>query len=116
MKSLSSAESSIGSLSDLVSALAVVGVELALVATAALALFLIATWVIRRIASLGVASDHSTRTLQSRARYLLLAATLMIAVAVLGYNGWLVFRHANVKDHTLMLLRAIGPGFWTGLA
>src|SRR5262249_21409901 len=39
-----------------------------------------------------------------------------IAIGIVGYNGWLVFRRIDVRDHTLALLRALGAGFWIAAA
>jgi small conductance mechanosensitive channel len=116
MNRLSFAASSIGHIPHIASTLAVGSVELAFVGTLLAALYAIATLLIRRVAVLGGDADDSTRVLRSKTRHLFVAATVVIALGIVLYDGWLVSRGVDVKDHTVALLAAIGAGFWIGLA
>jgi small-conductance mechanosensitive channel len=98
------------------SALVVVSIELAaaaLVCIAAYALALIALRAIPvRISRLSGWRD----TVRIKTRKILLASCLLLCVAVLGYNGWLVARGVSVPEQTAALARSITANTWKELA
>jgi moderate conductance mechanosensitive channel len=98
------------------SALVIVSIELAaaaLICIAAYALVLIALRaVLVRISRLSDWRD----TMRIKARKILLALCLLLCVAVLGYNGWLVARGVSVPEHTAALARSITADTWKDFA
>jgi moderate conductance mechanosensitive channel len=98
------------------SALAVVSVELAAAALLCTASYVLALLALRAIpARIGRASDWRGAA-RIKARKILLALCLLLCVAVLGYNGWLVVRGVSVAGHTAALARSITAETWKELA
>jgi hypothetical protein len=72
--------------------------------------------VIGRVAALRHHPEDSARALQARSRVIVVMAGVALAILVVGYNGWLVFRGIDGRSHTLGLLGGIGAGVWIDLA
>jgi hypothetical protein len=72
----------------------VIGLELALVLVAAWALYAVATRALRRAGRTGSFAE-TTRALQLRVRNGLIATSLLLALLILGYNGWLLAPRAS---------------------
>jgi moderate conductance mechanosensitive channel len=93
----------------------VIGLELALVLVAAWALYAVATRALRRAGRTGSFAE-TTRALQLRVRNGLIATSLLLALLILGYNGWLLSRGIDVAAHTAVLATSISSEMWIRFA
>lgn len=95
---------------DLPATLTVVGIELGVVAAVGLVLYLVWTRAMRWFQR--GAYDRAPRR---RPRALLIGASSLAALAILGYNGWLIARGIHVPTHTAATLAAIGADMGAAL-
>ncbi len=97
---------------DLLSTFATVGIELGLVAALTVSLYALVTWLTRRMSAFRGETEDSSRAFRRRLRSVLIMAALAMTFAVVGYNGWLVFRGEDVTDRTRALLGALSVQIW----
>lgn len=110
---------SFATLQGILSTSAVVGLELGLIALAALALYAGARHMLRRATTSRAESFADvSRALQRKVRNVLLAISILLSLVVLGYNGWLVSRGVDVPAHTAAFARSMSVDMWVrfGLA
>ena len=73
-------------------------------------------WAIGRLSTLRRGSTpESIRALRKRVRTSWLHS-ILLAIGILAYNGWLVARRVNVPSHTIALLSSVSTDMWIGLA
>jgi small conductance mechanosensitive channel len=102
---------------DLVSAFAVVGVELGLLAGAAGVVHLCVALVLSRLAAFSRgAAAGSLRAVRVRVHRALLLLAGVLALGILGYNGWLLARGVDVTAQTFSLLGVLTVEVWMRLA
>ena len=104
-------------LQGVLSTLVAASIELALVLGAAIAVYAIVDRVLERAAAArtGTLAD-SSRRLKTRVRNVLIVTCLLLAVAILAYNGWLIAHGTDAWRHSRDLLAAIGNDVWIRLA
>jgi small-conductance mechanosensitive channel len=104
-------------LQDLVSGLAVAGLELAIVVTVASLLYALVARGLERAAEVrGGGLAASSRRLVRRARHALIVACVLLGIAVLAFNVSLVARGLDAWTYTLSLLQAVGAHTWSRAA
>jgi moderate conductance mechanosensitive channel len=102
---------------NLVWIVATVAIELGLLAVVAGASHLVARWLIGRLAPLYRGSTPESRyALRVRARAVIVGLSILAAIGILVYNGWLIARGVDLPGHTIAQLGAISAEMWTGLA
>jgi small-conductance mechanosensitive channel len=102
---------------DQVATLAVIGAELGLLVALAGGAYLIARWLLGRLASFKVVrSPEAIPALRRKVRAGLLALSALLAAAIVAYNGWLIARGADVPRETVAILDAVTIQLWTGMA
>jgi hypothetical protein len=107
---------SLSNFRDFLGLLAVAGVELGLVAAVAAASYGLATWVIGRTVKFRrEPAGDSIHAVRVRVRRLLMVVSLLLAIGIPGYNGWLVVRGIDVPSHTIALVGAISLDTWLNL-
>jgi moderate conductance mechanosensitive channel len=106
---------SLSNLARILSALTVIAVELIVVAVGCAALYAVAVVLLRTL-RLPAIRPEWRGIARLKARRILFATSLALAVGVLGANGYLLVRGADVPRHTADLLRSITADFWIALA
>jgi small-conductance mechanosensitive channel len=102
---------------DQAATLAVIGAELGVLVALAGGAYLVARWLLQRLASVkrGVSPD-AIRVLRVKVRTVLLALSALLATAIVAYNAWLIARGADVPRETMALFGAMSTAIWMGLA
>ena len=102
----------LSNLARILSALAVIAIEIAAVALVCGVLYGLFSVILRTVP--GLATKQEWRgVVRLKARYLMLALALAMAVGVLSVNGYWFVRGVDVQRHTLDLARSFGAGTWT---
>lgn len=102
---------------DQAATLAVIAAELGVLVALAGGAYLVARWVLGRLASLKLApSPEAIRALRLKVRAGLMVLSGLLAVAIVAYNGWLIARGGDVPRETSVLLSAVSPEIWIGIA
>ncbi|MEM9541632.1 MAG: mechanosensitive ion channel family protein [Cyanobacteria bacterium P01_E01_bin.42] len=83
--------------------------------------FFLADWLFGRlyrqifkIPALSKAKDSAT-TIRRNVRNFLYLLSFLLSLAIIGANGFLIYRGENVRDYSLDLIRKIPREFWTNL-
>jgi small conductance mechanosensitive channel len=95
--------------------LAVIAIELVAVAIVCFGLYALLA-VLLRVARIPVVGPEWRRIAKLRARTILLSSLLAMAVAVVGFNAYLILRGVDVPTHTVNLLRSITASTWIALS
>jgi moderate conductance mechanosensitive channel len=100
----------------LLRALVVVAVELGTTAFILGAAYVAVIRIQQRAAAMRAwSSPDQGRKPRARARNILLVAFIMLAVGIVGYNGWLVAGGIDVPQHTADVLRLLTVEMWRAL-
>ena len=84
-------------------------------------LFILAATIVRfilvRIGSVSALQKYlgQSKRIQNKIRVILIFLCILSCTAVLGYNGFLLYKQIDVYQHTLSLLAKIPAGFWSHL-
>jgi small conductance mechanosensitive channel len=99
-------------------ALFLLGSELAVILVATVLLGISVRLALKRLGTLPKLADHPERiaAVQRRIRVVLILAWLALSAAVLGVNGYLVYRQTDPYVQTVEWINAIPPDFWFQLA
>lgn len=94
--------------------LVVIGVELAIVVVAFLAVGLVLRVVLGRLESFPALQKfrERIRNLRHLSRTLLIIIGLLLLVVIAAFNGYLIFRRVDVYTYTQGWIDRIPPGFW----
>jgi hypothetical protein len=103
-------------LQGVLSTLVAASVELALVLSAAIIVYAIVGRALGRVEGRSSALADSSRQVKSRVRNALIVTCVLLAAAILAYNGWLVAHGIDAWTQTLGLLAAIGSDIWIRVA
>ena len=96
-------------------AIVVVGLELAAVLLVCAALYLAARLIITSVVGAREERAAWRHAAIVKARNLALVTAVTLVTIVLSYNGLLIARGVDVREHTLGLARAMTPAFWSAL-
>jgi moderate conductance mechanosensitive channel len=101
----------------IVSALLVVGVELAAIALVVGTLYFLTTRLLLRLGSRRESASSEWRSVaKAKARTILLVAAFLLAAAVLAFNGWLLARGIDARTHSVARFGSITAERWTAIA
>ncbi len=87
----------------------------------AVLIFVLAGVIVRllygRLTSISFLQKYLDRSevIRKRITWLLVILCILSCIAILGYNGWLLYRRIDVYQHTVSMLDKIPPGFWQQL-
>ncbi len=87
-------------------------------AALAVLLFVLAGIIVRllfgRLSSIPFLQKYqgSSESIRKKIKWLLVILCILSCTAILGYNGWLLYKRIDVYQHTVSMLDKIPPGFW----
>lgn len=97
--------------------LILIGVETILLVLLFVLAATIARFIFGRIGTIPILRKHLDRSerVQNRIRGMLIFLCILSCTAILGYNGFLLYRQIDVYQHTVSLLTKIPADFWSQL-
>ncbi|WP_414588697.1 mechanosensitive ion channel family protein [Scytonema sp. PCC 10023] len=83
--------------------------------------FFLVNWLVGKVFKLLLKNSvvknegRSIKTLRQNITGLLIATCLVLCILIVGANGFLLYRGANLQQYTLLLIYRVPPGFWVTL-